>query len=297
VSLFDRYIVVDWSAANTPRRGADSIWVCCLGADGECVTRNPRARGMARDVVRDLLVSSVSRRERVLAGFDFPLGYPAGLAAALGLEGTAWRALWDLLAAEITDDARTNRSNRFEVADDLNRRLAGRAPFWGRPRERRLENLPATRDAAYAVPGTEPGEQAGLAEWRVVEQVLRDQGRWPQPVWKLLGAGSVGSQALTGIPVVAALRGDPALAAASQVWPFELDQAGLPSGEPAIVHAEVWPSMYDFSQATGTCTDEKQVRHLAAHLSQQDRAGALADALRHIPEAAMEEGWILGVRC
>jgi precorrin-8X/cobalt-precorrin-8 methylmutase len=318
VRLFDRYIVVDWSAANTPRAGADSIWVCCLGADGGCVTRNPRTRGRAADLLRGLLAGSIGRRERVLAGFDFPLGYPAGLAAALGLAGTAWRAIWDLLAAEIADDPDTNHNNRFEVADELNHRLAWRAPFWGRPRERCLVNLPATRDVTYAGsgagsgagssagPGTGPGGPAGLAEWRLVEQLLRDRRRWPHSVWKLLGAGSAGSQALTGIPVVAALRGDPAFAAVSRVWPFEPAlaelthgapaRAGLRTGEPAIVHAEVWPSLHDVTLTAGTCKDEKQVRQLAAQLSESDRTGALAEAMCHVPGPAAEEGWILGVR-
>jgi hypothetical protein len=310
VRLFDRYIVVDWSAAAAPRSGADSIWVCCLGADGGCITGNPRTRGRAADLIRTLLAGSARRGERVLAGYDFPLGYPAGLAAALGLGGTAWRAIWDLLAAEIADDPDTNENNRFEVAAELNRRLARRAPFWGRPRQRCLENLPPTREVTYAAPGaragTGAGVTAGLAEWRLVEQVLRERRRWPHPVWKLLGAGSAGSQALTGIPVVAALRQDPALAAASRVWPFEPAGAGRaqagsaqawpPPGEPAIVHAEVWPGMYDVTQTAGTCKDEKQVRHLAAQLSRSDRAGVLADAMRQIPGPAAEEGWILGVR-
>jgi hypothetical protein len=136
----------------------------------------------------------------------------------------------------------------------------------------------------------------GLAEWWLVEQVLRDRRQRPHSVWKLLGAGSVGSQALTGIPVVAALRGDPALAAVSRVWPFEPAQAGAPPGDPAIVHAEVWPSLHDVAQTAGSCKDEKQVRQLAAKVSESDRAGELADAMCHVPGPAAEEGWILGVQ-
>jgi len=291
VSVFDRYVVVDWSAANRPRLGTDSIWICCLGADGACLTRNPPTRGRAKDVLRDLLVSAVGRRERVLAGFDFPYGYPAGLAAALGLDGAAWRAIWDLLLAKIADDPAANENNRFEVADDLNRRLGAHAAFWGRPRGRILQHLPSTRAVTYRANGT-PG---GLAQWRAVEQLLRERGRWPHPAWKLLGTGCAGSQTLTGIPVVAALRADPALAAASRVWPFEVTSAELPVGEPAVIHAEVWPSVYDFRPAAGTCKDEKQVRHLAGTLRGLDRDGALAGMMRRVPAPAREEGWILGV--
>jgi precorrin-8X/cobalt-precorrin-8 methylmutase len=309
MSIFDRYVMVDWSGASTPRAGKDSIWICSLAGAGDCLTQNPPTRGAARESLRDLLVRSVGHGERVLAGFDFPFGYPAGFAAALHLEGQPWRAIWTLLAEQIIDDPATNVSNRFEVANDLNRRLGVDAAFWGRPRTLLLDYLPSTRDVAYRAPDA----KQGLAEWRVAEQLLRRQGRRPQPAWKLLGAGSAGSQALTGIPVVAALRADPALAGVSRVWPFEraaglppaglpaaglpaagLPQAGLPAGEPAIVYAEVWPSRYDFTAAPGTCVDEKQVRNLAEVLRSLDQGGALADMLRRVPYAADEEGWILG---
>ena len=68
----------------------------------------------------------------------------------------------------------------------------------------------------------------------------------------------------------------------------------MPAGEPAIVYAEVWPSLYDFTAAPGTCVDEKQVRNLAEELRSLDQGGALADMLRRVPDAAHEEGWILG---
>jgi len=293
--MFDRYVTIDWSGASAPRTGKDSIWICSLAGATRCVTQNPRTRGAAREVLRELLVRSVSHGERVLAGFDFPFCYPAGFAAALDLtsglrpEGEPWRAIWKLLAEQIIDDPLTNVSNRFEVANDLNRRLGENAAFWGRPRTLLLDYLPSTRDVAYRAPGA----AAVLAEWRVVEQFLRCQGRRPQSAWKLLGVGSVGSQALTGIPVVAALRADPLLAGVSRVWPFERP-GELPAGEPAIVHAEVWPSRYDFTAAPGTCVDEKQVRNLAEVLRRLDRIGALAALLSEIPRASHEEGWILG---
>ena len=104
----------------------------------------------------------------------------------------------------------------------------------------------------------------------------------------------MGSQALTGIPVVAALREDPALGGVTRIWPFELP-AESPAGDPAIIHAEVWPSLYDFSAASGSCVDEKQVRNLAEQLRCLDHGGGLADTMRHAPQASQEEGWILGV--
>lgn len=291
MAIFDRYVTVDWSAACRPCAGKDSVWICSLGVDG-CRARNPSTRGNAVAMMLELLSESAARRERVLAGFDFPYGYPAGLAAGLGLNGPAWRAIWDLLAAEVADDPDTNVNNRFEVADDLNCRLGRQATFWGRPPSRRYEHLQAGRTVTYRADGT----TSGIGQWRGVEELLRSQRRWPQPAWKLLGAGSVGGQSLTGIPVVARLRFASALKAVSRVWPFEPIPIDLLARGPAIVHAEVWPSLYpDFRQASGACKDEQQVRHLAWKLRSLDHADILRDMMSSLPPQSREEGWILGV--
>src|SRR5205814_678678 len=139
--LFDAYVVVDWSASNVPCSGRDSIWIAVLEraarGRGRTVTRltltNPTTRAQARDSLVSALASFGERGARVLAGFDFPFGYPAGFARCLGLGRPAWRATWDELARLVTDTP-DNANNRFDVAADLNRRLAGEAfPFWGCP--------------------------------------------------------------------------------------------------------------------------------------------------------------------
>jgi precorrin-8X/cobalt-precorrin-8 methylmutase len=79
--IFDRYVIVDWSASSRPRVGKDSIWVCLVDADGHASTENPPTRGKAEVMVRDALWRLVAEGERVLIGFDFPYGYPAGFAA------------------------------------------------------------------------------------------------------------------------------------------------------------------------------------------------------------------------
>ena len=84
-TLFDRYIAVDWSANNSPKLGTDSIWAAAGAAGGDRVeTVNLRTRRRAEDWLQGQLVDAAGRGERVLVGFDFPLGYPAGFAAALG---------------------------------------------------------------------------------------------------------------------------------------------------------------------------------------------------------------------
>jgi len=75
-SLFDAYVMVDWSAAAVPRLGRDSIWVVVLrrqrGKIETVLLENLATRADARAVLRGLLIASLARGERMLLGFDFP---------------------------------------------------------------------------------------------------------------------------------------------------------------------------------------------------------------------------------
>ena len=196
---------------------------------------------MAEEQLRALLIEASDHGERVLIGFGFPYGYPQGFAAALGLDGPAWSAIWRHLAGHLQDTSSTNENNQFEVASAMNARLVLHT-FWGRPAARSLISLSMLRDQVhYKI----DGEAAGLGEWREVEVVLHRRGSRRQSVWKLWGAGSVGSQALTGIPVVYRLRYDSRLEAISRVWPFEVDVPELPERRGAVIHAEIWPNSFD----------------------------------------------------
>jgi molybdopterin-guanine dinucleotide biosynthesis protein B len=178
------------------------------------------------------------------------------------------------------------------VAAGINARLKHHA-FWGRPSSQPLDDLSARKDRVAYRP---EGEEAGLAEWREVEALLRARSQRPHSAWKLFGNGSVGSQALTGIPVVSRLRHDPDVAGASAVWPFEVTVPQLPARRGAVIHAEIWPSLIDVAKVTGQVKDETQVLCLARELRDRDRADALAGNFAAAsPHAASEEGWILGV--
>jgi hypothetical protein len=289
--MFDRYITVDWSANSSPNAGKDSIWICDLGVAGDPVTTNPSTRGKAEKELRNLLIGAVDNGERVLIGFDFPYGYPRGFAAALGLQGPPWSAIWRYLAGQVEDSRQSNRNNRFEVASGINARLDHDA-FWGRPAARRLDSLSMRRDQVrYRI----EGEAVGLAEWREVELVLHQRGSRPQSTWKLFGAGSVGSQALTGIPVVYRLRNDPPLANISSVWPFEVNVPELPEGRGAVIHTEIWPSLDGAHYEAGLVRDQAQVIRLAQSFRHLDRSARLAAFFITTSPAAAEEGWILGV--
>src|SRR5579862_689794 len=292
-ALFDHYVIVDWSAASRPKRGRDSIWICHRFPDGERVD-NPPTRAEARALLARSLAAAMARGERVLLGFDFPFGYPAGFADRLGLKGPAWRAVWNEIAGRI-EDKPNNNNNRFDVANDFNRRISDGVfpafPFWGRPVRMTAEFLKPKHHRSH--------ESGALAEKRLIDKWMKGA----QPCWKLLGAGSVGSQTLTGIPVVWALRNDRRWRHSARIWPFE---TGLrPPKEAQIVFAEVWPSWWDWkaTRDPSEVNDSAQVRHVARLFAARDRAGTLTAMFfggrsltpteRRVAER--EEAWTLGV--
>ena len=180
----------------------------------------------------------------------------------------------------------------------------GPGPFWGAPVKQVTRWLPARRIGHFTYPYRTPGK-AEVGEWRLTERRAREQGHQPQSTWKLFGAGSVGGQALTGIPRVRALRHDLELAECSRVWPFETGFTPTPSPDvgPFVLHAEVFPNLVDWSAEEGCCNDEKQVKALvrwAADLDADGQMGPLFDSptgltAAHIRECEQEEGWILGL--
>lgn len=264
---FDRVTVVDWSgrATRSPaRESRDAIWI------GTCSDQEERQTYCrSRAEAEAWLLDHLSQGGSHLVGFDFPMAYPAGLARRLTGTDSA-RALHGWLAARITDAA-DNRNNRFDVAEAVNRQLGGPGPFWGCPKGRPRAHLPLLKTVDYPA--------LGLAEKRRVEA----ENPPAKPVWQLLGAGSVGSQALLGIPVVHRL----AQATGAAVWPF--DAPG------PLTLAEVYPSLLAPAVAASgdPIPDRAQVRLLARALHalvRRDRLAPLFDA----PPVALEEGWILG---
>src|SRR6266508_3398551 len=136
---FDAYFIVDWSAASVPAMGADSVWWALLRwaePEPSLETGNCRTRLSLAAELTALLRGPLAG-QRVLVGFDFPLGYPRGFAAALGHGGPpekAWSAVWTTLRELGRDDAE-NANNRFEVAAKLNSQVSGGfGPFFGRPK-------------------------------------------------------------------------------------------------------------------------------------------------------------------
>jgi precorrin-8X/cobalt-precorrin-8 methylmutase len=265
--LVDAYLAVDWSASSIPRTRRDSIWLCQYGSPPE----NLSTRNEATHRVRELLQQLVADGRRVLVGFDFPYGYPRGFADLVAPGDRApWRRTWDALVRRIVDDER-NRNNRFEVAAALN---VDGGPFWGCPSGQARDGLTVRRGISFP--------HQGLEEFRTVERAVPGV----QSAWKLFGAGSVGSQALLGIPRVASLRDDPALSPVSAVWPFE------PTRQAQVVHVEIWPGLVE--PTAHPIRDAGQVEALVKDWARLDEVGKLG-ALFEVPSSSTtEEGWIFG---
>lgn len=306
--LFDVYFAVDWSARNTPGPATpthDALWVGERLAPGISQSEPTgetywRTRQSCMAHIRARLLHHTEARRRIFLGFDFPYGYPSGTATAFGLNSDAppWRRMWNELSHLVVDDA-ANGNNRFQVAAALNARCGGAisGPFWGRPVGTSFPTLLSKSPAyPYAV-------RYGLAleRLRLVERLERGT----QPVWKLYGTGSVGGQALVGIPVVCQLRDDLTFTKISRVWPFETGFTPLPTPEqgPFILHAEIWPSIVPGQlDPTLAIRDQAQVRAVVNWLAELDangQLGGLFSTPSHLSAHALnacieEEGWILG---
>jgi hypothetical protein len=294
--LFSAYVIVDWSAAAKPSTGADSVWIGVVKRDVRFrltfEAHNPATRQEAEAKLATILDDLKKRGERALVGFDFPLGFPRGFSAALALKGEhPWRAVWDQLAKMVKDKA-DNTNNRFGAAAEINRRLTGGPfPFWGCPPRDTLTTLQPKRARDH---GAED-----LPEFRHTDLAAKGAAS----IWKLYYNGSVGGQALVGIPAVRRLK--LARGEAVKVWPFETGFKVLTEDDLAGVEAvvaEVYPSLVKTTPMAGEVKDAAQVRGLAEHFAKLDETGKLAALFGPsktapadlVVDAETEEGWILG---
>jgi precorrin-8X/cobalt-precorrin-8 methylmutase len=280
---FDAFLMVDLSAKKTPSKGLDSVWFCLLEKPGRITLENPRTRHDAFSAIGLILQSMIKDKKRCLVGFDFAFGYPAGFAKALRLSGIPWLKIWEYLFNRIQDRS-NNENNRFEIAAEMNRLISnGPGPFWGCPPGEVCASLTRKRP------------KMSLREDRITDRKIRG----PQSIWKLYGNGSVGSQALMGIPYVYRLRFHSSVSDEVRVWPFE---TGFRSSSGSLITlAEVYPSWLQDSRSGHAVKDARQVRALCQRFFELDQSGDLQRLFAPVsspPEmdaVQNEEGWILGL--
>ncbi len=295
---FQTHVVVDWSARSKPgpkNPTKDSIWWAVTRNDsGKVVVEAPEyacTRYRALDRLGRLIADELDTGRRVLVGFDFPFGYPAGVAEHLTGKASAL-ALWDWLAVQIKD-APDNDNNLYDVAAAINAAYPGVGPFWGRPGTWDYPTIPVRASAR-----TE--QKAHPPERRICD--IRASGA--KTVWQLAYAGSVGSQMLLGLPALKRLVEDPRIAGRTAIWPFQI---GLQTPDAPAVIAEVYPSLLRDQIRTRRHGDEildsAQVRVNAEAFARLDALGGLAPLFAGAPCLTAEErriieteeAWILGL--
>ena len=292
--LFDTHIVVDWSARSKPsprRPTKDAIWWAVARDEAVAEVAYVRTRHAAVAGLTELIASQVAAGRRVMVGFDFPFGYPAGVAARLTGSASAF-ALWEWLATQIEDDE-DNANNRYAVATLINRCYSGIGPCWGRPATWAYPDIP-TRAHDRSHQGTHPPER----------RLADEQALGAKTVWQLAYAGSVGSQVLLGLPALERMRNAATLAGHTAAWPFD---GGLNAPQKPVVFAEVYPSLLRKVVAARAgpeeILDRAQVRVNAEAFASLDARGGLAALFSGSPlltpeqrrVVETEEAWVLGV--
>lgn len=293
--LFNAYVIVDWSAAAKAGVGADPIVIGVMKRDVRFrlsfESYAPATRLEAEKQLNLILDDRKKHGDRVFLGFDFPLGFPRGLAEALKLPGAPWQAVWDYLDKMVKDKA-DNTNNRFGVGAEINRRTTGGPfPFWGCPPRDTLTTLQPKRPHDNG-----PGD---LPEFRYADLAVKGAS-----IWKLYYAGAIGGQAILGIPVLKRLK--KAKGEAFRVWPFEtgwkaVTEADLEGAE--ALAAEVSLLLQPATPQPGESKELAQVRGLAERVARLDEAGKLGAAFaapkgapeNEVATVQSEEGWILNV--
>ncbi len=297
MSLFHTHIVVDWSArskASPERKSRDAIWWAVARVGSGIEVDEPayvRTRHEALDRLARLIAGELDASRRVLVGFDFPFGYPVGVAEHLTGEASGL-ALWDWLVTQI-EDTPDNANNRYDVAAAINDTYPGLGPFWGRPPTWPYPTIPA-RASERTEQGAHPPER------RICD--IRATGA--KTVWQLAYTGSVGSQMLLGLSALKRLAADQRIAGRAAVWPFE---TGLRTSDAQAVIAEVYPSLLRAEvrarRGNDEILDSAQVRVNAEAFARLDALGGLAPLFAGAPcltadERRLietEEAWILGL--
>ena len=250
-----------------------------------------RTRHDAVERLCSLIAEELNTDRRVLIGFDFPFGYPAGVARHLTGEASAF-ALWNWLTARI-EDAEDNANNRYRIAQEINLTYPGTGPFWGRPESWRFPDVP-TRASRRTHREAHPPER------RIADSQAKDA----KTVWQLAYAGSVGSQVLLGLPTLKRLVEHPLMKGRLAVWPFD---TGLRAPEAQAVIAEIYPSLLrreiEHRKNKGEIPDAAQVRVNAEAFARLDLESDLAPLFEGAPSLGAEErgiieteeAWILGL--
>jgi precorrin-8X/cobalt-precorrin-8 methylmutase len=310
-TAFDAYISVDWSASARPgpqKPKQDALWMAWGEMNGVHEVKYFPTRGQLMRTLRELVLQYFHSGKRILAGFDFGFGYPAGFADACDLpgEGAPWERTWAWISRAYCEG-----EDRFLVAEDLNQRCGSaipQGPFWGLPVKAEDRPYLTRKRSGFSYPYPIDAQRQ-LRRLRHTDAGTKGV----QELWKLYGVGSVGSQTITGIAHLERLRQHEDIRDHCQVWPFETGFA-LPQGAAAtLVLAECFPGMVNLVQEElvveeidkngREIKDRRQVRSVVHHLMELDRRGELGSRFaapenlspEAVADCLREEAYILPI--
>ncbi|MDE2765356.1 MAG: DUF429 domain-containing protein [Chloroflexota bacterium] len=187
-------IAVDWSGAESDALQLQGIALAI--AEGGSLTRV--TNGLVREEVIGLLMQEIKSGGELAIGMDFAFSFPAWYLQRRKRQRAS--AFWELAAKE------------GETWLDGNT-----WPFWGR--KGRYQKRPVSLNA--------------YSEFRKTDDDLRDSGFRPQSVFKVYGAGTVGTGSIRGLPFLANLRN-----AGAAIWPFD----AASNGQPIVI--EIYPRYF-----------------------------------------------------
>ena len=300
MTMFNGYIMVDWSAANSRTTGKDSIWVAeLMGNVNDVILTNYPTRSCFRKYLKGKMEEATENNKRLLIGFDFPFGYPANAYGKFSFKDCDdWKGLWKLISTNIKDNIKNyaNKNNRFYVASDFNKCFPdNKRPFWGHP-------TGTNHDGQYPYLENNPPQVYDdnfLSEFRIIEKTLGNQHNInPKSVWQLFCGVTVGGQTLMGIPTLQKVKDHKEIDCV--IWPFEnIDD------KTKHVIAEIYPSIWD-TQGDHDINDANQVYTVAKNIAYLDETNLLQKFLNapfdyerdnkiNEGDIIKKEGWILGV--
>lgn len=303
--LFDAYIIAKWTAAEGKKFGEQTLWIGVAKRDVRfrlyTETHNVGTRAEGEALLESLLAEHRKRGDRVLVGFDFDFGFPAGTSALLKLEGRPWDAMGKFLSSNVVDKA-DNTNNRYQVAAKMNRLMTDQPwPFWGAPASQAQRWLTSTKPPE--------GSGSDIPEYRLTEQAARQLKLPAHSVWQMHGAGAIGGLTLVGVPMLRRLLDK--LGTSAAIWPFGTGWRELGEDDVAPLSAlvvEVWPAMFKATRQVSAegvkeFKTQAEVRAAAEAIAIMDDEGKLQKSFappasatpEMIDKVENEEGWILGI--
>ncbi len=302
MTMFNGYIMVDWSAANVSapeNESPNAIWTACWIDGKSYPPRYHRTRLAVFDYLTLIMKATKEKGQRLLIGLDFAFGYPADSYGKFCFKDCDdWKDLWKLISTNIKDNIKNyeNWNNRFYVASDFNKCFPdNNGPFWGRPTDEKNKDK-------YPYLKNNPSQGYGNtlpSEFRHVENAVRNPPRiLPKSVWHLFDNFPVGGQTLMGIPTLHKLKECKKLDCV--IWPFE----NIDDKDKHVI-AEIYPSIWDI-QGDHPIRDANQVYTVAKNIAYLDENELLQKFLNapfdyerdnkiNEGDIIKKEGWMLGI--